>query len=140
MNDKKIIAKNREETFDLGFSWAEKIQDGGILCLTGDLGSGKTTFSQGLLKGLGVEETVNSPTFVVMKNYSVGNKNIYHIDTYRMESENDIIDLGWEEIISNEKNIVIIEWPEKIKKIIPKKAIRIDFKWLGENEREIIFQ
>lgn len=138
---KEIITNNFQETFVLGKDFAESLKGGEIICLFGDLGAGKTTFTQGLLSGLGVKETVNSPTFVVMKQYTLDdNKNgidkVYHIDTYRVEA-NDIIDLGWEEIITNIKNVTIVEWPEKIENIIPSGAIKFYFKCLDENRRSI---
>jgi tRNA threonylcarbamoyladenosine biosynthesis protein TsaE len=171
----KYITNSSQETQKLGLLLAKEIKTGAIICLSGDLGSGKTTFTQGLLKGLGAEGPYTSPTFVVLKHYKVkskklkvksssknlkislspqpplpkgeggrrpgegGFKNIYHIDAYRVDSK-DILDLGWEEIIGNDKNIVIIEWAERIQKIIPKNSLWIKFEWKGENEREIIFK
>jgi tRNA threonylcarbamoyladenosine biosynthesis protein TsaE len=133
----KIITNNNRETQKLGEILAEEIQGGEIICMTGDLGSGKTTFTQGILKGLKVKGPYTSPTFVVIKRYKLKLKNIYHIDAYRVKVK-DILDLGWKEIIADPKNVVIIEWAEKIKKIIPKNAVWINFIWKGENEREII--
>jgi tRNA threonylcarbamoyladenosine biosynthesis protein TsaE len=120
-----------------------------IICLSGDLGAGKTTFTQGLLKGLKVKGPYTSPTFVIMKHYK---NNIYHFDAYRVAA-NDILNLGWEEIIGDKKNIVIVEWADRIKKIIPKNSLWIKFEWVGpprvdkrsprveagEKERKIIF-
>lgn len=140
-NFKEIVTNSFQETFALGKDFAEVLKGGEAICLFGDLGAGKTTFTQGLLSGLGVKDTVNSPTFVVMKQYTLDdNKNgidkVYHIDTYRVEA-NDIIDLGWEEIITNIKNVTIVEWPEKIENIIPSGAMRFYFKCLDENRRNI---
>ncbi len=127
-----------------------------VICLDGDLGAGKTTFAQGLLKGLGAKGPYTSPTFLIMKEYKffatsprrgckpplrMGDmriNNIYHIDAYRVKAR-DILNLSWEEIKKND-NIVIIEWPERIKKIIPKNSLWLEFKWLGENKRQIIFK
>jgi len=149
----KIISHNFEKTRNLGKKISEKLQGGEIFCLSGELGSGKTTFSQGLLEGLGAKGPYTSPTFLVMKEYNlkisnfkfqISNKNpkvkirkVYHIDTYRVFAK-DILDLGFEEIINNPKNVIIIEWPERIQKIVPKKAQWIYFKWKSENEREIV--
>ena len=138
---REVINKNAQETFDLGREFAKRIKGGDLLCLEGELGAGKTTFTQGLLYGLGVKETVNSPTFVVMKHYSLAKninniENIYHIDTYRVEI-NDIMDLGWEELIRDKKNVVIVEWPKKIKDIIPEGAIKFNFKCIDENRRSV---
>ncbi len=132
---KEIITKNPKETQKLGMLLAEEIKDGRVVALSGELGSGKTTFTQGLLRGLGIKGPYTSPTFVIMKKYI---SNIYHLDAYRV-GEKDILDLGWEEIISEPENIIIVEWADRIKNIIPKDSIWIEFGWLAENERKIKF-
>jgi tRNA threonylcarbamoyladenosine biosynthesis protein TsaE len=101
--------------------------------LEGELGSGKTTFIKAFAKGLGIKKRLTSPTFVLMKNY----RNFYHIDCYRIKSYKDILGLDFQEIISNPKNIILIEWAEKVKKILPKDVIWIKFKIISEKEREI---
>jgi len=145
----EIITKSFQETQKLGEEFSTKIKAGGVLCLEGDLGAGKTTFTQGLLKGLGCEGPFTSPTFVLMKKYK---ENIYHLDAYRID-ETSLDDLGWEELITDLKNIIIVEWSERIKNKIPKNANWIKFEWVdqprvdeaslqveaGENERKIIF-
>ncbi|MFA6190488.1 MAG: tRNA (adenosine(37)-N6)-threonylcarbamoyltransferase complex ATPase subunit type 1 TsaE [Candidatus Staskawiczbacteria bacterium] len=129
-----------------------------VLTLHGDLGAGKTTFLQGFAKGLGVKEKILSPTYVILKHYKITEYGIkylearinskfkiqdtrftelYHFDCYRLKNEKDVLELGFKEIISNPKNIVAIEWPERIKKVLPKNIIRINFKMVGENKREI---
>lgn len=140
-NFKEIITNSAEETARLGKKFAQDAKGGEIFCLRGDLGAGKTTFSQGFLRGLGVEGALTSPTFVVMKQYFIKNKtlnlkNVYHIDTYRVESE-DVLNLGWEEIISDKQNIILIEWPEKIKDIVPPNAIWLKFGAVDEEKRKI---
>ena len=133
--------KNYKETQELGKKLAKKIlkqkpkSHAVVLGLSGNLGGGKTTFLQGFAKGLGIKEKILSPTFVIMKRF----KNFYHIDCYRVKNEKDILELGWEEIINNPKNIIAVEWPEKIKSILPKNAILINFKFIDENTREIDF-
>lgn len=140
---KEIITTSAQETSQLGNFFAQNAKGGEIFCLKGDLGAGKTTFSQGFLRGLGVGGALTSPTFVVMKQYlskskNFDIKNVFHIDTYRIESE-DMLALGWEEIIKNKENVVLLEWPEKIKDIIPKDAIWLEFKLLNKKERKIRF-
>lgn len=111
-----------------------------VLGLQGDLGAGKTTFLQGFAKGLGIEEVVNSPTFVIMKRFMIYDsrfKNFYHFDCYRLENPEEILELGFGDIIKDPTNIVAIEWPEKITKLMPKKNINIAFKHLEENTREV---
>jgi tRNA threonylcarbamoyladenosine biosynthesis protein TsaE len=113
-----------------------------IFCLQGNLGTGKTTFIQGVAKALNIKEKITSPTFVLMKNFSLNKKlpfsNLYHFDCYRFDKPEEILVLGFKEIIKNSKNLVFIEWPEKIKKFIPKNAVWINFKVIEKNKREII--
>lgn len=104
-----------------------------ILALQGDLGSGKTTFVQGLAKALNIKKRITSPTFVIMKRF----KNFYHFDCYRIDRPEEILELGWQEIINNPKNIVVIEWPEKIKKFLPKQTHFLKFKFITETHREV---
>jgi len=106
-----------------------------VIGLSGNLGGGKTTFLQGFAEGLGITEKVLSPTFVILKRF----KNFYHIDCYRLNKDEEILELGWKEIISDPKNIVAIEWPEKIKKYLPKDTIYIKFDFVDENQRKIQF-
>ena len=152
----KHIAVNYRKTQKLGEIFAEQIiknelqnPSAGraiVIGLQGDLGSGKTTFIQGFAKGLGVDEKILSPTFVILKRFKITKsqipnpkfKNFYHIDCYRLKGAKDILELGFKEIISNPKNIVAIEWPEKIRKVFPPKKIIIKFKLMDENKREII--
>jgi tRNA threonylcarbamoyladenosine biosynthesis protein TsaE len=139
----KFTTKNSKETQKLGTILAKELRSGKIICLSGDLGAGKTTFTQGFLEGLNVKGPHTSPTFLVMKEYKIQDtryeiQKAYHIDAYRINSK-DIFNLGWEEIISNPQNIVIIEWADRIKDIIPKDALWIKFEWIDENIREINF-
>ena len=125
-----------------------------IIALEGELGSGKTIFTQGIAKGLGIKEKILSPSFVILKrftlssvawqqfcqrqNYLTGFKNFYHIDCYRIKKPKEILGLGFKEIISNPKNIVVIEWAERVRKIMPNKTIWIKFKFINKNTRKII--
>ena len=102
-----------------------------IVALQGDLGSGKTTFAQGFGKIVGVEENMPSPTFVIMKSYNIdwnGFKKLIHIDAYRLEKEDELLHLGWDELIKDPENFILIEWPERVEGLIPKDAKRIHFK------------
>lgn len=114
-----------------------------VLLLSGDLGAGKTTFVQGFMKGAGIKKKITSPTFVIIKNYELRIKNydnykrIYHIDCYRIHKPKDIQNTGIKEILNNPQNIVLIEWPERIKRILPKNAIIIKLKY-GKKENERI--
>ena len=104
-----------------------------VLGLTGDLGAGKTTFLQGFAKGLGIKEKILSPTFIIIRRL----RNFYHIDCYRIKKPKEILNLGFKEIMSDPKNIVAIEWAERIRPLLPKSAILVQFKPVGKNKREI---
>lgn len=145
---REYITNNFEETQKLGEELASELRGGEVLCLEGELGAGKTTFTQGLLKGLGAEGPYTSPTFLIMKEYEIKSKakslkpkvgTVYHIDAYRVGPD-DILNLGWEEMIADPKNIIIIEWPERIEKILPEKFLRIKFEGLDEERRKITFE
>lgn len=111
-----------------------------VIALKGELGSGKTTFLQGFAKGLGIRDKILSPTFVILKNFQIPAsdfQHFYHIDCYRIKKPEEILALGFKEIISDPKNIIAIEWAEKVNKILPKESIVLDFKFKKEGEREI---
>ena len=111
-----------------------------IVALQGELGAGKTNFTQEVGKLLGVEENMHSPTFVIMKVYGIdfqGFKKLVHIDAYRLEKESELLHLGWAEIIKEPENLVLIEWPERVSELIPNDAKKISFKHIDENTREI---
>jgi len=94
-----------------------------VIALTGELGSGKTTFVQGFLRGFGIRRGGASPTFVLIKRYAICSKrfaSIYHVDAYRLKKAKDLLALGFKEILDDPQNIVLIEWAEKIKKILPR--------------------
>ena len=139
---KTITTHSAEETRSLGKKMAEALVPGTILCLSGELGSGKTTFSQGLLEGLGAEKPYVSPTFVIMKEYDLkkpspsGIRRIYHADAYRVEAK-DFETLGFSEWCTDPEGIVILEWPERIEDILPEEAIFTQFSSSEENERMI---
>ena len=113
-----------------------------VLTLSGDLGSGKTTFIQGLAKGLGIKEKVKSPTFVIAKNYKLKTKNyklFTHIDAYRLKKSKDILALGWREMADDPESIIAVEWSKHIAKILLARHIDINFKHISENKRKIEF-
>ena len=142
--NKVFITSNFKETQKLGRDFAKVLEKGDVLYLYGDLGSGKTTFAQGLAKGLGVKQRIISPTFTIIRNYRIKNQkssimNFYHIDLYRVENEKDIKGLGLEEVINNPENIVVIEWADKLKSFSPEKRIDLKFSYEKEKVRRIVF-
>lgn len=131
---------SKEETQKVGEGIAKNIKNGGIVCLYGDLGAGKTTLTQGIARGLGIKKTVISPTFILMRRYDLKNRFLYHIDLYRLNSLEEVRGLGIEEITGDPKNIVIIEWPEKIQSSLPRPRREVRLKNISETEREIVYE
>lgn len=115
-------------------------QEAVVVGLSGELGSGKTTFTQNFAKALGIKGRVTSPTFVILKRYVLRDtryKYLIHIDAYRIKNPKEIFDLGWDDLISDPKNIILIEWAENIKKIFPKNYFWLKFRHIDEKRRAI---
>lgn len=128
-----MLSKNIKETEEIAKLFLEKIlktkpkNEGAlVVALSGDLGAGKTAFTQSVAKHLGIKEEIKSPTFVIYKKYYIKKLGVYkfmfHIDAYRLKNAKELLYLGWEEIINNKEHLVFIEWPENVSKIIPKGA------------------
>jgi len=135
-----ITTSNSQETEKLGFEFANKITDGGIICLYGDLGSGKTTFAKGFAKGLGISERIISPTFVIVRQHVLANKKtFYHIDLYRLE-ESELQGIGLSDIFSDKNAIVLVEWAERLGKYLPENRFDIKFQHGEKDTRKITIQ
>ena len=144
---KQYLTASPSQTKKLGESLAKEIlktkpkKIAFVIGLEGDLGGGKTTFLQGFAKGLGIKEKILSPTFVILKKFEIGkvkSQYFYHVDCYRIKKPREILDLGFKEIIFNPKNIVAVEWSNRVRKILPKKIIILKFYFLGRNKRKIV--
>ena len=135
-----------EETWELAKKLAGELMPGDVVCLEGDLGAGKTTFTQGLAAALGVSGRVNSPTFCIVQEHRRqstavgGNRLLVHMDLYRLHDENDVIAIGWEDYLA-QGAILVVEWPDRAGTLIPSDARHIVFTHLdGEESRRIVFQ
>jgi len=147
------ITKNEEETKELAKKLAQDVlnddverKEALLITLEGNLGAGKTTFTKGFAEGLGISEDVTSPTFLILKEYILPESQklkaesynkFYHMDCYRLEDETGAKDIGLKEVLKDPKNIILVEWPEKIKKALPKKGIKIKFYYISENKRKL---
>lgn len=132
-----IFKSNSEiETKEFAKKFASKLNKGDVLVLSGDLGSGKTKFTEGFLSYFGLENEISSPTFTIVNEYYKDNINIYHFDVYRLEDSSEFYAIGGDEYF--EKGICIIEWGELIDDALPKKYIKIDFSRSSENDDERI--
>ena len=136
----EIISESAEQTREIARFIGEKLREGDVLALSGELGSGKTCFTGGLARGLGVDEKyqITSPTFTLINEYPARCK-LYHFDVYRLNGYSEFEDLGYEEYFCGD-GIVVIEWAEKIVQILPADTFFISFEYLDENRRRIIIK
>lgn len=151
-----FITNSFSETQKLGMDLIKNTGKRRIYALYGDLGSGKTTFVQGLARGVGIHKKIISPTFIIIRSYKIpityslsleepepGRRpitNFYHIDLYRLNSQNQALDLGLIELMDDRKNLIAVEWPEKIESLLPGSAKKIYFKYVDADKREIIIK
>lgn len=136
----KILTKSEKETLALGEKFGKKLKGGEVIALQGNLGAGKTILTKGIAKGLGIKNIVNSPTFILMNIYDVKKndiKQLVHVDCYRIKKPDEIVNIGLEEYYYGQDCVVIIEWPEKIKEILPKNLIKISIKIKDGDQREV---
>ena len=139
----KYITYSATQTKNLGQKMSQKIlksKDAIVISLKGELGSGKTTFIQGIAIGLGIKDKILSPTFVLMKKYKIPNtkKQFYHIDCYRIKKAPDLSVLNLEKLFLDPQNIITIEWAERIEKILPQNTTILNFKFKSQEQREIL--
>ena len=139
MKKNSYLFKSIEETSSFAVKLAKQIHNGGALFLFGDLGSGKTTFTQEFAKELGIKRHVISPTFLIMRTYDISHSEgkLYHVDLYRIGSEREIEEVGVLDAMKNPQNIVIIEWAEKMQSLLPKKRKELHFAFVDENTRSV---
>ncbi len=133
MKELLVVTKTRKETQDLACRLGEIVEPNTLITLSGDLGAGKTTFTQGLARGLGIEKKVTSPTFTIMKEYR-GRLPLYHIDAYRLE--NITQDLGFDEYIESD-GVCVIEWADFIEYVLPEELLNIEFTINDDDSRTL---
>ena len=140
-NTLDIISHSLAQTRRLGARLGMRAEAGDIYCLEGELGSGKTSFVQGLGQGMGVSEPIVSPTFVLVKTYRTasGRPPLYHLDFYRISGPQEALDFGLEEYLYGE-GVVAIEWPERICEVLPPECLWISFRHLDATKRGLVMQ
>lgn len=138
MKKQTVITNSAQETIEFAKSFSRGLKPGSVLCLEGQLGSGKTTFIKGLAEGLELKnpEQVKSPTFVLMHVYKAKTP-LYHFDCYRLTSEEDLENIGFEDFVNDPHAIICIEWAEKAKGLLPASARHIRFEILDTSKRRI---
>lgn len=111
-----------------------------VIALRGDLGAGKTQFAKGAARSLGIERTVTSPTFLIMRSYEASKgswKRLFHLDCYRIEDPQELRALGWDEIVANPENLVLVEWAERVSAILPEGTVWVQMDITSPTERAI---
>ena len=132
----EIKTTSEEKTIKIAKDLAKSLKKGDVVALYGKLGAGKTVFSKGIAKGLGIKKRIISPTFTIVRSYNFKGGRFYHLDLYRGKSEKDFENIGLSEIMSSD-SIIIIEWADKVRKVLPKKRIDIKIKLVDEKTRLI---
>lgn len=137
----KFITNSEEETEALGARLAVKLEPGAVIAFTGDLGAGKTAFTRGLARGLGIPDRVTSPTFTIVNEYEGGRLPLFHFDMYRLEDAGDLFDIGWEDYLDR-GGVCAVEWSERVEEALPEDAVTVSFARCpeGENWRVIAME
>ncbi len=123
-----FISHSAHETKEISKELARTLEGGDIIILKGELGAGKTAFTKGIAEGLGIEKEVMSPTFTLMSVYPVNHetiKELVHVDTYRLETYEDLVEIGIEEYLGRSDTLTIIEWPEKVEKLLENRKLTV---------------
>ncbi len=133
----EFLSKTAQDTKELAESIAKVLEPGAVLALYGELGAGKTAITRFIVEALGVVARVQSPTFVILRNYRGTDFTVFHADLYRLTSFREAIGIGLEDLFSTPKAITIIEWPELVESILPERTIRIKFEYIDDTIRKI---
>jgi tRNA threonylcarbamoyladenosine biosynthesis protein TsaE len=134
----EFVSRSPEQTRRIGMRLGSLLQVGDVICLQGNLGAGKTTFTQGLAQGWGSLDSVSSPTFIIVNQYRRANENsIFHLDTYRLDSTGEAEQLDLDSYLN--EGALIIEWPERLGKLIPTENLWINLEHIAEEHRQMIF-
>ncbi len=134
---KEYKSNSYEETLEIGKKFGNDFKGNNVVALTGELGAGKTVLAKGIAEALEICDVITSPTFPIINEYCKNGITLYHIDLYRIISENDYFELGIDELIS-ESNIILIEWADKFLNLLPKDKIIIEIEYISYNERKIL--
>ena len=133
----EIITNSPAETEAAGAALAEGLEPGAVIAFTGDLGAGKTAFTRGLARGLGVEERITSPTFTIVNEYDGGRLPLFHFDMYRLASAEELFDIGWEDYLAR-GGVCAVEWSENIQEALEQGTIRVDIRRGDHDDQRII--
>lgn len=136
----ELITNSANDTIEFGKSVARAVEKGAVISLVGDLGAGKTTFTKGVARGLGIMDNVTSPTFTILNEYVGEEKRLYHFDFYRIEDPDELVELGFEDYFPSADGLTIVEWVEKAPSVLPKQYYQITFEKIDDDKRRIVFE
>ncbi len=138
LKNKCFVSASERETESIGAEIARMCPRGSVILLDGDLGAGKTVFTRGFARALGIDEPVSSPTYTIVQEYDLPERGrLYHLDLYRISGVEAALAFGVDEFLNDPSSYALVEWPERITGIIPQNAVRIRLKHTGESQREI---
>ena len=133
----ELLSHSPEETEDIGARLAEQLEPGAVVAFTGDLGAGKTAFTRGLARGLGVPDRITSPTFTIVNEYEGGRLPLFHFDMYRLGSADELFDIGWEDYLRR-GGVCAVEWSENIAGALEPGTVRVDIRRGGADSERVI--
>ena len=133
----EFITNSERETEELGVRLAERLEPGNVVAFTGDLGAGKTAFTRGLARGLGITDRVTSPTFTIVNEYEGGRLPLFHFDLYRLSSSNELFDIGWEDYLAR-GGVCAVEWSENVSDALEEDVISVEICRGETDSRRII--
>ena len=133
----ELLSHSPEDTEDIGARLAEQLQPGAVVAFTGDLGAGKTAFTRGLARGLGIPDRITSPTFTIVNEYEGGRLPLFHFDMYRLGSADELFDIGWEDYLRR-GGVCAVEWSENIADALEEDAVRVDIRRGASDQERVI--
>ena len=133
----ELLSHSPEDTEDIGARLAEQLEPGAVVAFTGDLGAGKTAFTRGLARGLGIPDRITSPTFTIVNEYEGGRLPLFHFDMYRLGSADELFDIGWEDYLRL-GGVCAVEWSENIADALEEDAVRVDIRRGASDQERVI--
>ncbi len=133
----ELLSHSPEDTEDIGARLAEQLEPGAVVAFTGDLGAGKTAFTRGLARGLGIPDRITSPTFTIVNEYEGGRLPLFHFDMYRLGSADELFDIGWEDSLRR-GGVCAVEWSENIADALEEDAVRVDIRRGASDQERVI--
>ena len=133
----ELLSHSPEDTEDIGARLAEQLEPGAVVAFTGDLGAGKTAFTRGLARGLGIPDRITSPTFTIVNEYEGGRLPLFHFDLYRMDSPEELFDIGWEEYLAR-GGVCAVEWSEHAQDAFEEEPIWVDIRRGESDDQRLI--